>query len=987
MMGNHCNGASRHGQECPCSQQWITGIPARYGARTFLFLLNLLIRTMDIPAREKCIAFIGGLGQPALPKKPLCCVLFILFAALWFAPNSEAGWLEATTCPATGEPMTIIHVRVFDLPDPSRTDTATRAEVAAIRHFVSRFPALFMERHRDRYQAHPERYGNYNWDRVAIQLHRFSGIQVPGVESDLLAIAGGVAPDILYVNFRKSDTYIRQGFLHPLDRPEDNYLLDMTPEELDFRVHEKIWPVIRRPGPDGQVQTWALPYGGALGRVLLYRKDIFDAAGIDYPTAEWNWDDLYHAARALTDPATGRYGLALGTGRHQSWFWITFLWSAGGEVMIQEEDSDEWLIAFDSHEAAVALDFYTRISTQPWIDHTGQRRYGFVHKDAGERSLKWERGEIGMMFAYIDENLFATINPDITGMAPVPLGPTGLRGAELNSRMMGLFSQIKNPVVRDAAWEFIRFRDNEESMEVYTRVMVEGGLGQFINPRLLERFGYADVIRLAPRGWADTFEIAIATGKPEPFGRHSNIAYNFMDRPIERAERMALRGELPEDEDERLAVLEALLHDAAQRAREHMLGVVPPRQLFQRRLSALIVLLSILVVFSYVFSRIVRTFTPADVIARPARTASWQLSKYAPAYVILLPAVLTILVWQYIPLMRGSIMAFQDYRLLGGSQWIWLDNFGAVLWDSAWWLSVWNAIRYSLLVIGLTFLPPILLAILLQEVPRGKIFFRTVFYLPAVITGLVVIILWKMFYDPSERGVLNAVLLQIPAIVFLGIGGLLFWIAFSFYQRLRFHGSRLGALLFLIGGSLVLYTCVMLARPILFAEGVSVWQRIFGTLPEPFRWLIDPEVAMLACVLPLVWAGMGPGCLIYLAALKGIPDDFYEAADMDGATFIDKILFIIFPMLKPLIIINFVGVFISSWYGATDNILAMTGGGANTEVAGLHIFYKAFIYLQFGPATAMAWLLGLMLIGFTVYQLRILSRIEFRTTGGDGQSK
>ena len=130
----------------------------------------------------------------------------------------------------------------------------------------------------------------------------------------------------------------------------------------------------------------------------------------------------------------------------------------------------------------------------------------------------------------------------------------------------------------------------------------------------------------------------------------------------------------------------------------------------------------------------------------------------------------------------------------------------------------------------------------------------------------------------------------------------------------------------------------------------------------------------------MVWAGMGPGSLIYLAALKGIPDDYYEAADMDGATFTDKILFIIFPLLKPLLIIQFVGVFIASW-NAEANILAMTGGAAGTEVAGLHIFYKAFIFLKFGPATAMAWMLGFMLIGFTMYQLQILSKLEFKTTG------
>lgn len=159
--------------------------------------------------------------------------------------------------------------------------------------------------------------------------------------------------------------------------------------------------------------------------------------------------------------------------------------------------------------------------------------------------------------------------------------------------------------------------------------------------------------------------------------------------------------------------------------------------------------------------------------------------------------------------------------------------------------------------------------------------------------------------------------------------------------------------------------------------------KLLATLNEPVRWLSQPETAMFACVLPLAWAGMGPGCLIYLAALKGIDEDSYEAAELDGAGFLDKILFIVVPRLKPLIMINFIGVFISAFFHAEANILAMTGGGADTNVAGLYIFQQAYIYLRFGPATAMAWLLGVMLIGFTLWQLRMLVRMEFKTTGDD----
>ncbi len=171
-------------------------------------------------------------------------------------------------------------------------------------------------------------------------------------------------------------------------------------------------------------------------------------------------------------------------------------------------------------------------------------------------------------------------------------------------------------------------------------------------------------------------------------------------------------------------------------------------------------------------------------------------------------------------------------------------------------------------------------------------------------------------------------------------------------------------------------------RPLL--DGLALFaRRLFEVTPEAYDWLGNPKTAMLSIVIPMVWAGMGPGCLIYLAALKGIADDYYEAADVDGATFVDKIMFVVFPILKPLILINFIGVFIASFYGATASILVMTAGTANTETAGLYIFYKAYIYLKFGPATAMAWILAFMLIGFTVNQLRILSRLEFRTTGGD----
>ncbi len=544
--------------------------------------------------------------------------------------------------------------------------------------------------------------------------------------------------------------------------------------------------------------------------------------------------------------------------------------------------------------------------------------------------------------------------------------------------MQGIFAGVKEAALRDAAWEFLKFGESKEAVRIRTRIMVEGGLGRFVNPRYLHMFGYDDLIRLAPKGWEETFKIAIETGKPEPYGRNCQLVYHVMTKPMNRAERLALDGDLPEDAGERLAVMQDLLRKGVEEANEKMIGTLTPREHLIRRVAATLLLGAIAITFTCVIRKIVRIFTPPKI--EGAENVSWGFRKYAWAYVIVLPAILSILFWRYIPLLMGSKMAFQEYRIMGGSTWVGVDNFGNILWDGDWWAAVWNALRYSFLVISLTFLPQVILAVLLQEIPRGKMFFRTVFYLPAVITGLVVIYLWKSFYEETQFGVLNSIVLNIPAIGFIAIGLLLFFILFFFSKRLFIHQVYWVSAICLAAGIGLFWFFYRFAHPILWQENLPLYRTVFMTMKNPYRWLLDPKTAMVCCVMPMVWAGMGPGCLIYLAALKGIAPDFYEAADIDGATFVDKILFVVIPILKPLLVIQFVGVFIQSWQNSAF-ILAMTGGGSQTETAGLHIFFKAYMFLKFGPATAMAWVLGFMLIGFTVHQLRILSRLEFRTTG------
>ncbi len=909
---------------------------------------------------------------------PYAAACLALASMLW-ACSAAAGWIEEK------DGKTIIHIKVYWLPNPGSTDPNSRAAMETVKEFKKLFPKLFAEKYKGKYSADPQKYGKHKWDDVEIQLHSFMGIQVEGVEIDLLAIAGGMAPDLLYVNFRKSDNYIQNSFLYPLDKPEDGYFTGLTQEEIDFKIHPKIWPVIKRKGPDGKVNVWAMPIGGTLGKVLLYRKDLFDEYKIPYPDDKWTWDDLMSACKKLTNPDKGTYGIVLGRGKHESWFWVSFLWAAGGEVMEYNETTDQWRCTFDSPQAAEALDFYVRLSAEKWTDKEGKVRRGYSSKESSESWPKWDKGEIGMLYAYIDEKMFSQIDPEVTGLAPVPFGPTGKRGGEINCMMAGLFSGIKEPAVRDAAWEYLKFLNSPESGKIFTRILVESGMGQFLNPKYLKMYGYEDIIRLCPKGWSEAFEIAMESGNPEPYGRNSNLAYDMMTFPIVKAETLERDDKLPEDRAKRLEVMQRLLKEGCDEANERMIGIIPPEKMRIRTAIAVLVIIVIVIAYVLVFRKVVATFTPPQ--SPGAKKVTWGFIRYRYAYLILLPAVLSILVWNYIPLVKGSLMAFQDYRIIGDTAWTGVTNIANVLFSQDWWKALFNSLRYSLLIIGLTFLPPIILAILLQEVPVGKLLFRIIFYLPAVISGIVTILLWKQFYEPSEFGMLNSIVLKIPVIGFLLIGAALLTVAMLFARRLWYHDMRWQASLCAVAGLLMLYAALGLAGPAIFLKGESAFKsllmfvpRMFNTLPEPYGWLVNPKTAMLSCIIPMVWAGIGPGCLIYLAALKGIADDFYEAADIDGATFIDKILFVVFPVLKPLIIINFVGVFIGSVY-SEGNILAMTGGGADTEVAGLHIWYTAFTYMKYGPATAMAWMIGTMLIGFTIYQLKMLSRLEFKTTG------
>ncbi len=769
------------------------------------------------------------------------------------------------------EPVT---VRVFRLPDKSLSTGVFRGQAEALDVFRAQHPN--------------------------IRLEQASQLQIEGHTMDtgvLLAIAGGVSPDVIYVNFRQSDSYIQQGFLAPLD----DYIAKLPPGAFEERVAAPVRPVIRRKGPpDGKEHVYALPYTMIVS-TMIYRKDLFAGAGLDPERPPQTWDELLAYGQKLTNPEKGVYGLGFAQGAGELYSLFSFLSSAGAQAVTQQPDGS-WRATFDTPAAVDAYYFCWRLLNCRW-NFKGRPMKGVCYSGT-DLWDKWAQGKIAMLTVnYLSENQLTEENPELCGFAPPPRGPTGLSSAEINCLMMGIFAGQKDKRVRDAAWDYLWFIDSPAARRIVTRYLVESGNAQLVNPLYLQRYGYPDLVSQVPKGLAEIFDFAVKHGTPEPYGKNCQLVYDYLAKPLEEIRDRDFTGL---SEPQIKAAIAGILKRTVAETNEKMIGYLPPQQQHRRNAVAWAVVILVAASFILIFRRIRTTFR-AGVAG-----GQWGFRKYKWAYIVLLPAALLILTWQYYPLARGSLIAFQDYMIVGRSRWVGLENFANALFDAEFRHSFLCSLYFMMLWMALGFFPPILLAVLLQEVPRGKALFRTLYYLPAVVTGVVVLFLWKEFYDPSAQGLLN--------------------------QLLHF----------------------------------------FHVSPQ--NWLQNPRLAMLCVVVPLAWMNLGPGCIIYLAALKSVPEELYEAAEIDGAGFRRKVTLIALPYLKPLLIINFVGAFIGA-FKSVDFILAMTGGGpaGATNVVGMQIFNQSFLDLKFGLATAMAWILGSLLLGFTALQLRTLSRVEFRT--------
>jgi len=140
-------------------------------------------------------------------------------------------------------------------------------------------------------------------------------------------------------------------------------------------------------------------------------------------------------------------------------------------------------------------------------------------------------------------------------------------------------------------------------------------------------------------------------------------------------------------------------------------------------------------------------------------------------------------------------------------------------------------------------------------------------------------------------------------------------------------------------------------------------------------WLRDKNLVLPSIAAMTIWRTMGYSVVIILAGLMSIPKDFYEAAEIDGASILRRHLSITLPLVSPTLFFIIINNSIQDLQ-AFSEVFVMTGGGpgyASTTV-GFRIYQEAFLYFNFGKASAVAVVLLLIMLSITVVQLRIMDR-------------
>ena len=299
------------------------------------------------------------------------------------------------------------------------------------------------------------------------------------------------------------------------------------------------------------------------------------------------------------------------------------------------------------------------------------------------------------------------------------------------------------------------------------------------------------------------------------------------------------------------------------------------------------------------------TATPKTARQRPSKLLRRE---YLAFYLFASPWLLGLLFFSIGPTIASLVLSFTEYPLIVAPKWIGLANYANMINDELVWQALKVTLTYSLGAVPLGLTSAFLIAILMNQGIHGIRVFRTIYYLPAIISGVPVALVWMWVLNP-DFGVLNSALRAI------GIQG-----------------------------------------------------------PA---WLFSRQWVIPAFILMSLWS-VGAPMVIFLAGLQGIPQHLYEAAEIDGANTMEKFFNVTVPMMSPVILFNLVLGVIGSFQIFTPAYIMTNGGPANASLFyGLYLYNNAFHWLKMGYASALAWLMFIIILILTLLIFRLTGRFVY----------
>ena len=307
----------------------------------------------------------------------------------------------------------------------------------------------------------------------------------------------------------------------------------------------------------------------------------------------------------------------------------------------------------------------------------------------------------------------------------------------------------------------------------------------------------------------------------------------------------------------------------------------------------------------------------AVAVRHRARSGRMARREAIAAYVFISPWIFGFLVFTAGPMIASIYFSFTDYNVLQPPNWVGLANYSQIFsGDDLFRLALSNTVVYTVLYVPPHMIVALGLALLLNARVRGVPFWRTFFYIPSITPVVATAILWRWILNPNG-GAINTVL------------------------------------------------------------------ALFG-IQGP-GWTTDPHWAKPSLVLMALWS-VGSTMLIYIAGLKNIPRDLYEAAAIDGAGPLARFFHVTLPMLSSVLFFTAVIGIINSLQIFTQAAILFEpiGGGGSTGVSGgpgnaalfyiMYLFNQAFNYFRMGYASALAWIIFVIIVFFTAMQFWLSRR-------------